>query len=248
MGKKLSIAICDDSADDRRTVVSYLADYMDSRGYVATVTEFASGDALLSRCAEGYDLLILDIIMLGINGIETAQALLEKTHSTQIIFCSSSNAYAAESYDVNAMRYLTKPLSREKFFQTLDRFFTSYTTMRMLEYRANRMDEHILLSNVLWIEADDHRSLIHTKSGIIPTTTTLTQFSQQLADADFVKPIRYALVSLAAVVAVPTDSFLLADGTKIPIGRGLREEMKKAFFAYKTCCLLYKQQNYLSSM
>lgn len=244
MGKKLSIAVCDDSSDDRKTVISYLTDYLDSRGYVADIREFSSGEALLASNCEAYDLLILDIIMLGMNGIQTAHSLSDRKNGMQIIFCSSSNAYAAESYDVDALRYLTKPLSKEKFFQTLDRFFTSFTTMRTLVYRANRMEEHIMLSQVLWIEADDHKSVIHTRNGTISTTTTLTQFSKQLADADFVKPIRYALVSLASVATVPTDVLLLESGTKIPIGRGLRVDMKKAFLAYKTRCLIQKQRNF----
>lgn len=242
MRKKLSIAICDDSAADRQLISSYVNNYLDRQGYVAELVEYDSGEALLHTGPAAYDLLILDIYMIGINGIDAAKRLVETAPDTQIIFCSSSNEFAAESYDVAALRYLTKPLSEAKLHQTLDHFFTAYTAMRTLEYRANRMSEHILLSNVCWIEADDHKCMIHTRQGDISTTTTLTQFSQQLADADFVKPIRYALVSLAAVATVPTDVFTLDDGTTIPISRELRQEMKKAFSAYKTRSLLNKQR------
>lgn len=241
MRKKLSIAICDDSAADRALLVSCVADYLDQHGYVAELAEYTSGEALLRADAARYDLIILDIFMNGISGIQTAKTLVEMAPDTRIIFCSSSNEFAAESYDVAALRYLTKPLSQTKLCQTLDHFFTAYTAMRTLEYRANRMSEHILLSDVRWIEADDHKSLIHTRQGVISTTTTITQFAQQLADADFVKPIRYALVSLAAVATVPTDVFTLTDGTKIPISRDQREAMKKAFAAYKTRSLLGQQ-------
>lgn len=243
MYKKLSIAICDDSAADRKLIISYVTNYLDRRGYVADLTEYASGEALLSSDTAAYDLIILDILMVGINGIQTAEELVDTAPDTQVIFCSSSNEFAAESYDVAALRYLTKPLSEAKLHQTLDHFFTAYTAMRTLEYRANRMSEHMLLSNVRWIEAADHKCRIHTTQGVIHTTTTLTQFAQQLADADFVKPIRYALVSLAAVATVPTDVFTLNDGSKIPISRDLREEMKKAFSSYKTRCLLERQRN-----
>lgn len=243
MRKKLSIAICDDSASDRQLIFSYVTNYLDRHGYVAELTELTSGEDLLSTGAAPYDLLILDIYMGGITGIEAARRLIESAPNTRIIFCSSSNEFAAESYDVAALRYLTKPLSEAKLCQTLDHFFTAYTAMRTLEYRANRMSEHILLSDVQWIEADDHKSLIHTRQGVISTTTTLTQFTQQLADADFIKPIRYALVSLGAVATVPTDVITLTDGTTIPVSRDQRENVKKAFSAYKTRLLLSKQRS-----
>lgn len=242
MHKKLSIAICDDSAADRTLFASYVTDYLDQHSYVADLVTYESGESLLRANAADYDLIILDIFMDGISGIQAAKNLVETAPDTRIIFCSSSNEFAAESYDVSALRYLTKPLSEAKLHQTLDHFFTAYTAMRTLEYRANRMSEHILLADVLWIEADDHKCLIHTRHGIIPTTTTLTQFSEQLADADFVKPIRYALVSLASVATVPTDVLTLNDGTRIPISRDLRSEMKQAFSSYKTRRLLDKQR------
>lgn len=246
MRNKLSIAVCDDSAVDRQIIVSHILKYLDLHGYVASLTEYNSGERLMQSDVSSYDLIFLDIFLeSGMTGIQTARKLVDAAPNTRIVFCSSSNEFAAESYDVAALRYLTKPLSEEKLNQTLDHFFTAYTAMRTLEYRANRMSEHILLSEVLWIEADDHKSLIHTRQGVIPTTTTLTQFAQQLADADFVKPIRYALVSLAAVTTVPTDVFVLTDGSRIPISRDLREEMKRTFSAYKTHCLLNRQRSLL---
>lgn len=237
--------ICDDSPTDRQILLSYVSTYLDKHEYIAKIVPFDSGEALLAADPAGYDLIILDIFMGTLSGIQVAEKLLQVAPQARIIFCSSSNAFAAESYDVAALRYLTKPLSAEKLYQTLDHFFTAYTTMRTLDYRANRMNEQILLSEVQWIEADDHKCLIHTRHRVISTTTSLTQFTKQLADADFVKPIRYALVSLSAIATIPTDHLSLTDGTQIPISRDLRKEMKDAFIAYKAKTLLAKQRRML---
>ena len=106
-----------------------------------------------------------------LNGIETARRLMEDNPNTQIIFCGTSNAYAAESYDVSALRYFIKPISREKLFGTLDRFFRVHTALRTLKFKQNRMDESVYLSDTLWIEADGHKSIIHTRSEDIVTRT-----------------------------------------------------------------------------
>lgn len=67
--------------------------------------------------------------------------------------------------------------------------------------------------------------MIHTRNGSIQTE--FKQLCQQVEDADFVKPIRYAMVSLKAITAIPTDVLTLCDGTQIPVSRGMRADMKE---------------------
>lgn len=237
---KVRAAVCDDMPKERELILGLLYRYLDERGYKIKIDEFSSGEALLQADVGTFDLVILDIFMGELNGIETAKVLIERNPGIQIIFCSTSNEFASESYDVAALRYLTKPIHEDKFFATLDRYFHAHTTLRTLTFKVNRMDEHVYLSQVLWIETGDHKCVIHTNKGQIVTRTPFATLCDQVKDANFVKPIRYALVSLDAVTAIPTDSFTLVDGSVIPISRELRSEMKKAFSEYKMKSLLKK--------
>ena len=110
----------------------------------------------------------------------------------------------------------------------------------MLTFKQNRIDESIYLSDVLWIEAGDHKSIIHTKNGDITTSTIFKQFQMELEDADFIKPIRFALVSLEAIAVLPTDEIKLIDGTRIGISRDMRKEVRRAYTDYKMKKLLKK--------
>lgn len=240
VNKQLKFAICDDLQQEREKICTMVNTYIYIHHYIATIDEFSSGEELLSADYTVYDLIILDIFMGDLNGIQTANELMNSKASAKVIFCSTSNEFAAESYEVNALRYLTKPVDKEKLFQTLDRYFHAYTAMKMLTYKCNRMEEHILLSDVLWIEADKHKCILHTIKGDIITTTTFAQFCEQLETMDFIKPIRYALVPLRMIVAVPTNELKLRDGTIIPIGRKLRQEVKDAYMDYKMKKLLWK--------
>lgn len=237
---QLKIAICDDDANDRGLMVRLLSEYLDQNHYHVRIDEFAAGEDFLCANPAQYNLVILDIYMGGLNGIETAHKLMEENPHIQIIFCSTSNAHAEESYDVSALRYFIKPISREKLFVTLDRFFHIHTTMRTLTFKQNRMDESVYLSELLWVEAHGHHCILHTRKGDITTRTSFSQIADQLSDADFVKPIRYALVSLRYVASIPTDEFTLTDGTVVPISRDQRPAMKKAFSDYKMKSLLKK--------
>ncbi len=236
----IRIAVCDDLQAERKNILSILHKYMDIHEYDFTIDEFVSGEDLLSADVAVYDLIILDIFMDKLNGIDTAKELIKRKNNVKIIFCSTSNEFAAESYEVDAIRYLTKPVSEEKLFFTLNRYFQAYTAMQMLTYRSNRIDEHILISDVIWIEASGHKSIIHTTDGDIVTTTTLSQFCDQLKNADFIKPIRYALVPLRMISAVPTNKLKLFDGTEISIGRDLKQDIKDAYMDYKMKKLLMK--------
>lgn len=239
-GNQMKIAIVDDDEKDRALMLELVSDYLDINNYNIRLDQYTSGEEFLAGPVETYTLVILDIFMGQLNGIETAKKLMADHPNLQIIFCSTSNAYAAESYDVSALRYFIKPISREKLFSTLDRFFHVHTSLRMLTFKQNRMDESVYLSEVLWVEADGHSSILHTKKGDIKTRTGISQIAEQLQGADFVKPIRYALVSLRYITEIPGEVITLADGAQIPVSRDQRAAMKKEFADYKMRSLLQK--------
>lgn len=240
MNYQMRIAICDDDPQDRLTMRTLVTEYLELHNYYIAIDEFPSGEAFLATDVERYELAILDIYMGQLNGIETARKLVEEHPNLQIIFCSTSNAYAAESYDVAALRYFIKPISREKLYGTLDRFFHVHTSLRTLTYKQNRVDETIYIAEILWVEADGHKSILHTRKGDITTRTPYSQICDQLKDADFIKPIRYALVSLDAVATIPTDVLTLVDGSSVPISRDQRAAIKKAFMDHKMRVLMRK--------
>lgn len=237
---QMKIAICDDDANDRQTMLRLVTEYLDMHNYHIRVDQYTTGEAFLASDVDQYALVILDIFMGELTGIQTARRLVQEHPKLQIIFCSTSNAYAAESYDVSALRYFIKPISREKLFGTLDKFFHVHTSLRTLTVKCNRIDESIYLTDILWVEADGHKCIIHTAKNEVVTRTPFSQITQQLEGADFVKPIRYALVALQAIATIPAEVITLTDGTQIPVSRDLRGEMKKAFSDYKMRMLLKK--------
>lgn len=237
--KELRCAICDDQKKELDIIFSLLNQYIDKHGYVATIDTFSSGEELLAADTSVYDLMILDIFMGEKTGIDTAEELIRRKSSAKVIFCSTSNEFAAESYEVNALRYLTKPVVEEKFFQTLDRYFEAFTAIQTLTYKKDRLDESILLSEILWIEADRHKCILHTTSGeAIPTTTSFSQIWEQLQEYDFIKPIRYAIVSLRMIATIPSNELKLRDGTILSIGRTQRQAVKDAYMEYKMKMML----------
>ena len=107
----IKIAICDDLDSERTLLLNYLTEYLDINDILADIDQYSSGEGFLNSDYKSYNLIFMDIFMSGINGMETAKKLIENNHQTQIIFCSTSTEYAAESYDVSALHYQFLPAS-----------------------------------------------------------------------------------------------------------------------------------------
>lgn len=240
MDGSLKFAICDDVLQERKIIVDMVQEYMDIHDYFAKIDEYDTGEQLLAEENPVYNLVFLDIFMEKTNGIQTAAKLKERNTATQIVFNSVSNEFASQSYEVNALNYLVKPVQKEKLFAVLDKYFHVHTSLKTLLYKQNRMDERIYISDILWMEAGDHKSIIHAKHGDITTSTLLKNLVGQVDEKEFVKPIRYAVVSLAAVKEIPSDVLVLTDGTRIPISRSKRAEVSQAFKDYKMKMILQK--------
>lgn len=236
--EEIMIAVCDDNESERAVILGMLSEYVDINNYYVKIDNYSSGEEFLAADVSQYKLVIFDIFMGELNGIETAKKLIAEHENCRIIFCSTSNAFAAESYDVDAMRYLNKPIDKKKFFGTLDRFFHIHTSMRTITVKQNRMDEVIYLNEIIWVEAEGHKCTVHTLTGDIITRTPFAQICDELADAGFVKPIRYAFVSLKYIATIPTDVCTMKNGDTVPISRDKRAEIKKTFSEYKMKSML----------
>ena len=117
------IAVCDDCAADADFAADCAAQWAQRLGYTAEILRFPSAEAFLFQYAEDKrcDILLLDVEMPGLNGVELAKRIRQKNKALQIVFITGYTDYIAEGYDVSALHYLVKPVSREKLFTVLDR-------------------------------------------------------------------------------------------------------------------------------
>ena len=98
--------------------------------------------------------------------------------------------------------------------------------------KVGRLEESIYISDILYAEADGKRAKIHTKKGVIDASMSMADLEKVLPANEFCRPIRWALVSMREIVAMPTDILKLSDKTEIPISRLKRKEIQDAFANY----------------
>ncbi len=227
------IAVCDDEESARRNLIDLISKYLDQHGLLVDIKEFSSGEEFLASDTDSFHLVFFDIFMGGINGMDTARTLFRENTRTKIVFCSASETYGVQSYDVRAMRYLVKPVDEKRLFDVLDDFFHIYTTLKTITVRVDRVEESIYVNDIIWLESDNHNCIIHTAERDYVTRSTFAQLAEKLPAADFFKPVRYAMISFRAITAIPSDKLVLSDGTVIPLPKDSRASVKRAYMDYQ---------------
>ena len=117
----IRIAVVDDDSISCRTMVNYLSRYRKERHEELSVSVFTDGKAFADGYRPVYDILLLDIQMTPIDGIEVARRVRARDESVVIVFITSAPQYAINGYEVGALSYLLKPLPWFAFSQELDR-------------------------------------------------------------------------------------------------------------------------------
>lgn len=108
----LRIGVCDDDKEFRQRLVQMIRIWSDHSGIPTELYPFDNGDELISKnAAFRMDIILLDIVMPLLNGMDTARELRAQDTAVKIIFLTSSPEFALESYEVRAQDYLLKPIT-----------------------------------------------------------------------------------------------------------------------------------------
>jgi two-component system, LytTR family, response regulator AlgR len=116
----LRIIIADDEAPARRRLFDLL-DEMEATFPHRVVAEVENGKAALEAAQRGADVMLLDINMPLMDGLETARHLLKMDNAPRVIFVTAYDQHAVEAFEVHAVDYLMKPVRRERLIAALER-------------------------------------------------------------------------------------------------------------------------------
>lgn len=238
----MNIAICDDLKEDRAAIAKHLCDYFSN----PKLTEFECGAELVRAHEQSrFDLILLDMLMPGLNGIQTAEKIRAFDEDTPIIFATTTEEFAAQSYRVLAFDYLLKPVMAETMSQCLSRFTKLVPDRRFIsvDYMGVRTD--ILLENIVYLESELRKVIFHLAGGArVAVTAKLEEFLSLCDEPDFCRCHKSFLVNLGFVNAISGEDFCLCDDTRVRISRTFSGSAKKTYFDYvfgKTVDIVVKQ-------
>ena len=224
----LSIAICDDEAWHVQQTANFIQEYLHRRPALSgQIHTFQRGQELLYQVEEtgGFDLYLLDIIMPGLNGIQTGQQLRELGNGGEIIYLTNSPDYAIDSYSVRAFFYLLKPIEKEQLFKVLDAACGKLNERRSKAILITTRDgpRRILLDQILYVERVGRGLRYYCSSGAMDSMSLRVTFhaavEQLLADPRFCQCGSSFAFNLQHVAGVKGQEVLLDNGCSVAIPR-----------------------------
>lgn len=215
------IAICEDETYLLEELRKKAEAYLKTRHYPAEIRTFTSGEDLLKE-QRSFDLILLDLVLPGINGLETAKRLSSKS---RIIFITSYREYAVDAFEVEAVHYLLKPVTDERLYQAMDRALkqSKQADDRTLALIKSGSTHILPIRDILYCEVFDHRVCIHTAQGNYEYSGTLDMLEGKL-DGRFFRCHRSYLINMSHVVGQEKGTALVSNGNRVLISRRKQAE------------------------
>jgi len=183
-------------------------------------------------------LIFLDINLPGISGIEFVQS---SGTGTGIIFTTAYTEYAVESFELDVIDYLLKPISFERFTKAVNRYLKYYgkdsvlpeagrkvVVQPFIMVRAERQNIKIMLHDILYLEAQRNHLLIYTRQETHRVYQSISDMEDKLPEGLFVRIHRSFIISVNKVKRY-SSGYVSIGQQKIPIGRmyaGVMENIK----------------------
>lgn len=234
----IRVAFCDDEVSTVENLCVLLDKYCVLRDREIDYTVFHSPLDLLEEIEKGtrFDILFLDIIMPGENGIDTAVEIRKYDGNVKIIFLTSSSEYAVQSYTVGAYFYQLKPVCEEEIFRVIDSAISACDKEQTnsLILRCKSGITRIELRNFEYCEVIHRTLFIHLTNGkVLESIGSLDELSRLLEPyGRIIRPHRSYLVNLDYVQNLSYRAITMSCLAEIPIPRGKYQELKDRYFEY----------------
>ena len=227
----IRIAVVEDESAVQEQLAGYVQRYTRQYGTQFELTMFADGVEILEDYRPVYDIILLDVEMKHLDGMETAQRIRALDAEVLLIFITNMAQYAIKGYAVGALDYILKPVPYFAFSQQLQKA-VGQLTRRQRHYLAVPVDgglRRLDSSAVYYIESEGHRIHFYTEDGDFSAPGTLKTIEEKLVGRPFARCNSGYLVNLAQVLGVQQNDLQVGPYT-LQISRPRR----KAFLAALT--------------
>ena len=230
----LNIAIVEDEENYRNILYEYLKRYEQENNEAVQISVFADGDEIAQKNSAKYDIILMDIEMQVMNGMDAAKKIRESDREVIIIFITNMVQYAIQGYEVDALDYVLKPISYFAFSQKILRAVgrMKKRVERYIHIISKNGVDKVPASEISWIESEGHRLIYHTRNQVYESTIrSMKETENELKDCNFFRCNKGYLVNLAHVRAIRDGWAILSNG-QVMISRSKKTEFQKALTTY----------------
>lgn len=228
----MKIAVCDDERVFSEGLKKLIDDYYRTPEH--TVEIFDSAAELLGQIERNPDMFVavfLDIEMPGLDGIQAAGRIRRFSEDVSIIFLTSHTELAMEGYEVNALRFLAKPVNKIKLHEVLALLDKSAGS-KCIVINDGGGKVFVRYSEVCYIKAENVYLKVVTENKNYLLRKKLADIETELDSGRFVRIHRSYIVGLEHVCSFDGKSVIMTDGTQLPLSRSCEKQFKDAVMNY----------------
>ncbi|MCR4629866.1 MAG: LytTR family DNA-binding domain-containing protein [Clostridium sp.] len=226
------IAICEDNEEEYRR----LSDILQNSEIPCSAEWFRDGDELLHAYYPGkYDLLLMDIFMNRMNGVDAASKIREIDREVPIAFITTSLDYTLEGYRLHVNRYLHKPLDPSEVRETVELAVKEQRRRPSLSVRTDGRDLSLPLARITYIEQDNRSSKVFLTGGEMKRIPLrLDDLEKMLPFPPFFRCHKSFIANLSHVQKLNAELLLfeMSDGGAAYIRRNTLKEAKDVLKSY----------------
>lgn len=229
----MKVAIVDDAQKETELLTQYVTRFSAENHIEISRVVFHNPLDFVEKYSGDYDLILLDVEMPGLNGIDTAREIRRMDSRVVIMFITNMAQYAINGYEVEAVDYVLKPVTYQDFAMKLKkaaRYIQRNQDMRLTLTTSDGM-VNIHVSDIYYLEVDRHYLIYHTVHGDYTVRGVMRDVEEQMQEYHFVRCNHCYLVNLKYVEAV-NGTFVRVGGTELQMSRNKKNEFLQAFTRY----------------
>lgn len=221
--------------DDEPIAIRIIQEHLEKFENIECVQGFTKAiDAIEILNKQSIDLLFLDINMPGISGIAFLRSL---TNPPKVIFTTAYRNFAVDAFELDALDYLVKPISFERFLKAINKFLSQAEIIQLPERTEIQDKDYIILKSdkknykikfddILFVESLDNYIKVNTKDIAIVCYERLSGIEEELPNNNFIRIHRSYIINLSKI-DVFTSAYVEIGDRKFTIGRNYKDEVLK---------------------
>ena len=228
-----NIAIIEDEEAMSNQLVSYFAKFGKDYNESFSFAIFNNAETFLKNYKKEYSVVLMDINLPGMNGMECVKKLREIDDTVLVVFVTNLSQFAVDGYEVKAFDFVVKPISYYNFSLKLKRALSHLSSLNNYELIISTKDKKyfININQLIYIEIRNHTIIYHLVNEEIKGSGTLKSLYTNLKKHHFAFCNQCYLVNLAFVKGID-DGYLLINNEKIRIASSRKKSFMQELTAY----------------